>query len=1482
MAAITMNDLFGPSDAKTVVGFEHCRKCHPRFQFDYFDIPQWLRNYEIAHIQRGGNDPVLAKAVWKRYHMVLENSVDRMSMSKAVSVGETFAIVRPAPTVDVVAAITFAAIDNKVLVLFLGADEAYRNAGFGTQLLMLTLQCVGHRCCHGPRGVSMFLFANEAMNSRAWAFYTARGFGTASRPDSEVIPEFVNHPILSSFVCDEANLSDEANADEADVLKLLCLNGFPSFKFGYSSVARTPPCFLVDPYRPVHTEDIDDPMVYAQFPGKLSLKELNHCGTGMKLLQQPGTFQVHDDGPVGISKGYPKSQFVVSWASRAVIKTGQTMLNPTISMLMAWIQRDREAPIWTQLVTLVPTCVMIPLWNMHSLLLQYFNSCVYCGVDFEDLKTSTFHPVFDNERFMGYAEDVMVYIYANCEELFSKPYIVMFGEDLFMDWTCFVAVNAGAIGGVGGRYKGGDKVCGFFNYDPTVGDDQFQNRAIRDHDPHLFFLTLVRHVLCTAENGTACTNTDVPFHDISSFVNAFLNCAEIRYGEEYQVSLDERADFCGNRSFVQLALPQDYPLRLPPDVLHYSKLASIVFFIDFAVSVAGSCDFYWGGDGVVGGINPNMPLGCGKMGEFCFAIPVDFPFGEMLLKDHVRITKNRRNTAKCYRDLYGASTSRIMALVMNFVVVVVDRIACSGFGKVRTSRVEYKKLLRCRSEVAGGPTGLGKPFTDRAQAMGWTPLQDGTTSNTGASGWDAGVAGLQATTDLGQSPPVLVNENNVSGMDDGNNGDGGVDGGGGEDGGGDEDDNNSDGANGEGVNGAAGGGKDGGVDGDGVNGGGVDNDNGGDGANCEGVNGAAGGGKDGGVDGDGVDGGGVDNDNGGDGADGEGVDDWVDGDAAAGGGKDGGVDGDGVNDDLIWRLGSLPCVAPQPLPPPLPRKKLSAKKKRPLSPKNLIGVRPMNRNASKKCRGTHCGGGSGVEDTVGMVQGDAMSICVAGDQCECPDGSSSLLMHCQKCAPCSRCQKMGHFVCLQKRYDKQLCPRCFSIVRKRKIDLARTALCEKRASLLATYLEPPAELLPFESFVRPNISRRMKEALDCELIERDFLSQDDMKDKICAHNTELQKLRDDPQSFSSDGRTALLSEDASMRRLVPDWKKCFRKLKHNYLRNTLCCVKALRFDSNSSEFHALMEWEESATNVATGEEITVANSEKIKVRDEWVKNNFSSATYQYLKRLPHLSRGKFMPVPSAPLFMDTRQFTHFKWAVSRDHPEGRWMVRFANSDESPEEMKECDMMEAVGLPAMTMAKTFAQGKRGQFIPIPVGNSTGPRAVDVVPDVIIAFQQKHRQTCVYSSFASALWFLGLTELAVRVDSEAVRSEGDPFALKRLADLVHNHPTWMVPKRIKNSATSFKLLEHDLTNALAVVVLKGIPDRACNHAITVFDGLIFDSNEKFGIPLTRDNLDLMCSTDSREGKYECVAAGYLFIDSREGRFGIRDSNPLNKFS
>ena len=569
-----------------------------------------------------------------------------------------------------------------------------------------------------------------------------------------------------------------------------------------------------------------------------------------------------------------------------------------------------------------------------------------------------------------------------------------------------------------------------------------------------------------------------------------------------------------------------------------------------------------------------------------------------------------------------------------------------------------------------------------------------------------------------------------------------------------------------------------------------------------------------------------------------------------------------AHDRSIECLGSLPRVHHEPL---LPRKKTSPKK-RPHSAKDFLAVGPIREKAaSKKRRGS---GGNEVEDDemANMVQGDNVpSVCVAGDLCERPGGSSSLLMHRQKCVTCFQCKAMGHITCLVVKYNMRLCRTCLPIVRKTRINRARAALNERLDSLLPNHLEPPPELLSLGRFERPNITKKMKETLDYELSYRDFPSQDEMAATISAHNSELEKLRNDPHCFTTREKHALRKKDERMKSLVYEWKKCFQQLKRDYVKSTRCCVKALRFDPKLALFEAHVEWEESATEKESGVEITVINSDVIRVKGQWVQDNFTRGTFDYLQNLSRLGKGKFMPVPKAQVFMDTRQITHFKFTG------GRWFVRFASHGNS-EEVTERDLVEAVGAHAMNMAKTFGRGKKG-FIPIPVGNSTSSRAVGIVCDVEIAFRQEHRQTCVYSSFASALWFLGFTDLALCVISYAASSQGDPFALRRLAKVVRDHPFWMSPKKIKNAAT-FNLLEHDLTNELAVVVLRGIPDRACNHAVTVFDGLIFDSNEKFAIPLTQANLDLVCSTDRKKAKFECVAAGYLFVDSRPDGFGIRD--------
>lgn len=1453
--AASVEDLFN-NEGLAVVGFKICKDFHPRFRSPKFAIPLWLKKYQIVHFVGDKDNPVVAKAVHKLYHVVLDNDTDRLHMASALAAGETLAIVRQGTEPQTrnavavaVAATTFARIGNKVLVLYIAIDERYRTAGFGTQLLMLMGQCVQHR---GNGRVSMFLFANQGHNEKAWNFYVQRGFKLAPPQRSESIQEFLDHPELCRF----------ANNEDVEDLQLLCLENLETFKCGHANTANTPLCFLLDPHRPMH-EVVDDPMVYAQFPGTLSLADCNHCGKDLTLLQQNYSCEENDVGPVGIWKGYPKSQFVVSWSSRLEIRTGVTLLNPTVSMLLAWIQRDGEAGIWKNRVTLVPPCVMLSLWNMHFLFQRYLQACLYTDSDFDEMKRATFHPEFDNERFIDCAQVVVTFIRGNHEDLFEKPYIVMFGEDLDMDWTCFVSVNAGTIGtGVGEQYKrGGGKVCGFINYNPNAADEDFRCNPIRGDDPYLFFLTLARHVLARTTLDTTSHNEEVVlFQDITQF-QVFLNQAEVSFGEPYVESMNERSSFGGDCSFVQLALPHDYPLRLDLNMDHLSKLAAILFFNDFCVSVASKYDFHWRpctGAGIVG-----RPLSNDKM--YTFAIPKAFPFGSSLQR-HVSVSKTRKKNATNYRALYGVSSERIIYLTLNSVIVLIDRIACIGYGERRTSREEYKKYLHNR-EVPG-IADLPPPsdrLTDRCHVMNWTPnhpssSKSQTSSENGiceeSSDAKEGVATIHHLSSSDNSDSSSSrDDDNASSSGDGHDSDA-RSGSNGHDsdarlGSNDHDSDASSDSDGRDSNASASG----------------------DNSSSDGhVSNASSSGDD-------------DNDekkaiaN-------EEIDprlkELEDGqpvplelDLLYEGFEEGQEGTRPVNEvangQSIHQLGSLPRISCQP--PELDallstRRKTPPTKKRPRTSKDFVAVGPMSNTAKKQSRKSFLDSPP--------VQGDPMAICVEDDLCHRPGGSSSLL-DLVKCAPCSKCDALGHFICLRKYRNLRLCSKCYqAIVRQRAIQKkARTALDPKQDSTRdgPNHLEPPAELLPSENFVRPNITKRMKDWLNHELSLRGFLTENDMRVKILDHNAKIKHLQEDPNSVSRKDQIALKEEASKMRMLISAWRKCHRTLRQEYVRDTRCCVKELRYDSKDSNFVARMEWEDSAINIETGEEITVLNTETMVVKDKWVRSNFTQGTYNYLKKISRLAKGKFMPVPHADVIVDTRQVSHFKWAVSKDHPDGRWIVKFANSDDT-EEMAESELLETVGLSAMTMAKTFASG-RGGFLPIPVGNSTKARTVGSVSDVVITFRQHDRQTCIYSSFASALWFLGLEDVALLVVSHAASSEGDPWALKRLASLVHDHPTWLIPKKIKSAATSFNLLEHDLTNSLAVVVLKSIPDGACNHAISVHDGLIFDGNEDFAIPLTRANLDFMCSTDTRAGKYECVTSGYLFIDSRKGQTGFRDS-------
>ena len=67
--------------------------------------------------------------------------------------------------------------------------------------------------------------------------------------------------------------------------------------------------------------------------------------------------------------------------------------------------------------------------------------------------------------------------------------------------------------------------------------------------------------------------------------------------------------------------------------------------------------------------------------------------------------------------------------------------------------------------------------------------------------------------------------------------------------------------------------------------------------------------------------------------------------------------------------------------------------------------------------------------------------------------------------------------------------------------------------------------------------------------------------------------------------------------------------------------------------------------------------------------------------------------------------------------------------------------------------------------------------------------------------------------------------------------------------------------------------------CQHAITIFRNWIYDSNEPFALPLTKESLDC-CTWDIQDGRvveasmFDCFAGGCIFEEHAKKKKKILD--------
>jgi hypothetical protein len=158
-----------------------------------------------------------------------------------------------------------------------------------------------------------------------------------------------------------------------------------------------------------------------------------------------------------------------------------------------------------------------------------------------------------------------------------------------------------------------------------------------------------------------------------------------------------------------------------------------------------------------------------------------------------------------------------------------------------------------------------------------------------------------------------------------------------------------------------------------------------------------------------------------------------------------------------------------------------------------------------------------------------------------------------------------------------------------------------------------------------------------------------------------------------------------------------------------------------------------------------------------------------------------------------------------------------------------------------------------------------------------YQQGQRETCLYSSFASVLHYIGYKVSAYAIQQKAVGTGegGGVNSLKTLSNLVR-HMSEIQFMNTRKTKPQFNW-EIDLGKEMILVAVLQSEDGGVNHGVTIFGGYIFDSNEDQALlPLCTEALDYCCSCYPNIFKFVRFHKGVIF--EARGKKRIKDPTQM----
>ena len=281
------------------------------------------------------------------------------------------------------------------------------------------------------------------------------------------------------------------------------------------------------------------------------------------------------------------------------------------------------------------------------------------------------------------------------------------------------------------------------------------------------------------------------------------------------------------------------------------------------------------------------------------------------------------------------------------------------------------------------------------------------------------------------------------------------------------------------------------------------------------------------------------------------------------------------------------------------------------------------------------------------------------------------------------------------------------------------------------------------------------------------------------------------------------------------------------------------------------------------------------MKREWVMNHFEQ---RVVESVVHDAVGQFCPLPEdhpeVKVPLDNRQVQKLRWVVPADDlPGEKPKPHFEGilSDSTTITLGEDFVTKNFTQEYKDYVKEQGENKRLCFFHVPPG---APRTMDGhemiderMPE--LKYLQHDKKTCLFSSFASALHYLGLEKSAQYVQEKALEysshgKKGGVDIWKGLTDTMQETCSWLVPA---NVGTHFNVFQ-DLSLYPTAICLEDM-DGSIQHAVTIVGALVFDANCQRALPLNKKTLDYCCATKEKEGRFLKVIKGFRFSENENAK-------------